>query len=764
MTIEFQESRVKFEKLILDRLSPASIEQGRKDDIEELVMEIEDELMNAISFDSVLKESANSAHFCLPTDDEVMSYDLHGEVLSRFGDDVWYLFGNSGIKRGYHFKANRRVFDAYQTDPLATPLALLEKLLLYSLWPGKDLTQRPYTVSSLTLMHTSIKTLLMWFYEQGYFLSASTDNVPHVSEFTIAMAARSELVRRTSDDSLLFHLEAFLTGVRLWVRFGVKNWCPEWFRPPFTLKDIIDKHLAKDIAKCVASKRNRWEAIDFDSLEPLFSTAQNYLEFYAKDIFWLLQRFELAYDIGKSSNTSTPQPDITSNGRTSNIYKEVLERAYAIDPLNSQPWFEPETSSVARGKDRHGAPYGYQVNLKPVARQLRCLVGAATFILFSFTGMRHWEMKAMKTGALLIDGKDLDETGDVFAQIEAGTSFDLNRTVFKLKPSPSGEQHITPIPKIAAKAYAILVKAFSYSRLTIDPEAGRNQVIDFLFPAKGLKFKWHAGGYGTNSDNPHMTTVTYFLKKFCDAANVDYFFPHQCRKTLATLLINNDPECLEIIRWLLGHNSIMMTYEYIMSLPGIRDEVLQYLRETNAKNLAEFVGDALDGYVAGSAGNRALDAIVENLESWKGQKLEYSIEVLIKAYDHANFSLVRTPAAWCIRFPSRVPHTAPCLPPAIQEAIKNGEMTEAVVPRFEHCVPWECGDAGHSRNDLETARRSHKYASKMAANGSRDTRAHYQRQSDYWEKVTAQLENGRHDITQECLLSCWVNSGLKGAV
>lgn len=767
MNVDFQELSSKFEKVIRDRFTSALIDQDRLDDIAEMAAEIEEELINGLSYDDDSKETTNIKHFRQPSDDEVMSYDLDGNVLSRFGDKCWYRIGKSGVKRGYHFTANRGQDDAYRTDPQASLLASLEKALLYVFWPGKDLTQRPYTAASLDGMHKGIRELLSWFYVRGYFLSSSNDDFPADNKVITAEEVHSELVLRTSDNFLLYHLEAFITGLRLWVRFGVKDWCPEWFRPVFSYKDIINKHLAKDIAKCIARKRNRWEAIDFDSLKSLFFTANNYLGIYAGDLFWLLERFEAAYDLSNVSNASTPQPDITSNGKTSKIYKEVCERSYAFDPQSGYPWFAPEISSASRGMDRDGNPRGHQINVSPVISRLRCLVGAATFVLFSFTGMRHWEMKAMKTGALLIDGKELDEAGDVFAQIDAGTTFDLSRTVFKLKLSPSGEQHMTPIPKIAAKAYAVLVKAFSYSRISVDPEAEGTPVTlisDFLFPSNGLKFKWHSRGYGLPSDNPHMTSVHGFLKRFCDAADVNYFFPHQCRKTLATLLINNDPECLEIIRWLLGHNSIMMTYEYIMSLPGIRDEVLQYLRETNAKNLAEFVADTLTGHVAGAAGNRALDAVVENLESWKGQKLEHTINVIMKTYDDANFSLVRTPAAWCVRFPSRIPHTAPCLPPAIQDAIKNGEATETIVPRFEHCIPWECGDAGHSLSDLATVKRSHRYASTMAANSSGKARAKYQIHADYWEKVAAQLEGGRQDVSGEFLLSQWANCSLKGDV
>lgn len=759
MSIELRGSQLNFIKMCLDQFFDESVNQYQRDVIAEIAEEIEEDLLNDIFNNGGVQKTNNFAPFCLPSDDEVMSYDLDGNVLSCFVHNCWYLRDQYGVLHGFHFTAKCGENDAYRNDPQATSLALLERLQLYAFWPGKDRTQRNYTVISLKKIHLSIRTLLSWFYKRGYFLRSSTDSA-HQQELITAEEVRSELVRRTSEGSNLSRLDLFLVSVRNWMRFRVKIWCPEWFRPTFSFKDVIDKNLAKVIANYKAKTCHRWEAIDFDSLKPLFSTAKSYLELYAKDIFWLLDRVELSYKIFETGKSSNPRPYINSRGWSKDIFETVCERSYSINPQSGHPWFVPVISLRYKGKERHGNSCKVSINLTQITNQVRCLVGAAIFVLFSFTGMRHGEMKAMKTGALLIDGKELDESGDVFAQVDAGTTFDLIRTIYKFKPE--GEQLITPIPKIAARAYAVLVKVYSYSRIPVNPETVGTSVrpiSDFLFPAHGLKFWWQSSGSGCNSGSSQIRSLMVFLKWFCDAADVDYFFPHQCRKTLATLLINEDPECLEVIRWLLGHNSIMMTYEYIMSLPGIRDEVLQYLKETNIKNIAEFVGDTLSGCVAGAAGNRALDAVVENIESWKGQKLEHSIKVLMKSYDSANFALVRTPAAWCVRFPSRIPRTAPCLPPVIQEAIMNGEATEAVVPRFEHCIPWKCGDAGHSRGDLETAKNSYSYARKMVANSSGKACADYQIQADYWKDVAAQLEYGRQDVVGECLLSRWASNG-----
>ena len=85
-------------------------------------------------------------------------------------------------------------------------------------------------------------------------------------------------------------------------------------------------------------------------------------------------------------------------------------------------------------------------------------------------------------------------------------------------------------------------------------------------------------------------------------------------------------------------------------------------------------------------------------------------------------------------------------------------VVDVVVPRFEHCIPWECGDAGHTRDDLSTARRSQRYASKMAASSSGRARAQFQQQAEYWAEVADQLENGRQDVAGEDLLTRWATS------
>lgn len=164
--------------------------------------------------------------------------------------------------------------------------------------------------------------------------------------------------------------------------------------------------------------------------------------------------------------------------------------------------------------------------------------------------------------------------------------------------------------------------------------------------------------------------------------------------------------------------------------------------EEQEELMSEWVNDCYSGHAAGPAGDRG----TENLKHFDGKRIPYSIGVLTKSLREANYMILRTPAAWCMRLPSRVPHTAPCLEPKIQRAIEEGELEVGtdVQVNPEHCQPHLCGDAGHSRSDLNTARRARKWAEKKVAN-SRGTQAKLDADAElkYWTDVEHRLTHGR---------------------
>lgn len=755
MSVEYAEARKKFDSQFqaaiaagLDQLSTADIE-----DMEDMEEEIEEDLLSIDDDSELDADEAGETVAALPTDAEVMSYDRNGEVLSRFGDPTWVLIDKAGRKVPFTFGLNHESRTLDFTDPMSTKLALAEKLLLFTRWPSKNLTVRPLSPGTLRGVHKENKTLLDWMYRKGFFLIDCIDEAIEDRSLVTAQTVRMEIRQMLDSREHYAKIRGVLRAVKTWLLLGAKPYCPDWFKPVFSYGEVVDDQLVKEIATYVAKQKNRWEAIPFDDLEPLFTTAKNYIERYVSDLFWLESKFVEALELRKAAGIKGATATVVNKSITADLYNSILSHSYQINPETKNPWFAP-TILITYNK-RNNPRSGEKVRaiaLTPFKIATEILVGAATFTLFTFTAGRHIELSTLKIDALRIDGKPLDYHGDVFAQVEAGTEFDLTRTLLKMKPDPTGKSHMTPIPKIIAKAFVVLIEVFRHARTKVGKKG-----TCFLFPAGGIIRPWYRGNGGAG-EKKFFHDLGKYLRRFCEEAGVDYHHPHKCRKTLATLLIHEDPGCLDIICWILGHNSLAMTMEYIMALPGISKEVFEFYKAHSAKNILQFVGDTLEGHVAGAAGNRSIDAVLGNVKAWKGKKLASTMEVLLESYKNSNFTIHRTPAAWCIRFPTRVPLSAPCLSSTIQDAIANGEIVDGsmLLPRHEHCIPWKCGDAGHTRDDLDNAKKSLGYAMEKAFNaGSSRERAHYQEQVDYWKSVAHQLEYGRPDIVGLHLLESY---------
>lgn len=351
------------------------------------------------------------------------------------------------------------------------------------------------------------------------------------------------------------------------------------------------------------------------------------------------------------------------------------------------------------------------------------LMGAAVFMLLLWTAMRRNELKMLKADALLIDGKPMDLEKDAMEQVEGGRRFDLRRIVFKTEDNLKGKDYLLPLPKIGAQAFAVLLEFYRNSR-----ERLGNQ---YLLPVGGIYSYFSINGKKMQSSSDpisHYSIYTYFLI-FCSLAGVERQHPHQCRKTLATLMINHDPSSLELIRDLLCHKSVAMTVVYLMSLPGVAEDIQNYMLERQREKIVEYLTDAAEGKLAGAAGNKTLDAVSRNIEAFQGKTLATTVKSLVDVFTkNANFEIIRTPAAWCLRFPSRVPWTAPCLPP-------KSRPGEYIYPNPEKCRPWECKDAGHTTKDLHKIKDVLSWTTKASSESqSCASRAYYEKQMKYWER------------------------------
>ena len=668
--------------------------------------------------------------------DEIMTRNKDGSPLCVFRDNTWFLVDKTGDIVTFRFgqSETRKYLDF--TDPLAAYFLPAQKLFAYSIWPKKNPTEKPLAANTVRRLFSGSNYLFDWLYKQGILRSDDPSIPPSDIGLITAKVLQKQIERLLDEKAPYSEILIFIEAIRRWCSLGRKPFCPDWFQPTFTYREVITLDLADRVGKYYSENRGRWRAIDFDDLQPMLITAKYYLDIYSEDLFWLEDRVADAHTIHLSKGIKKAKRKILNGESTKHLFNQVVERTFAIAPDTGLPWFEVSTSSRLRD---------VYILRQPIYNELGILIGAAVFIILIFTGLRHQEALHLSAFSLEINGKPLDFSGDVIAQVEeAGeNSFDLIRPLFKT--DPYGRDHKTPIPKIAAKAFAVLSKVLAYARKEID--------TDFLFPTGG------AVGIGNRpikvSRTKNRKSITRFLKAFCQAVGVDYQHPHRCRKSLATLIINHDSKSLEVIRYLLGHKSVAMTMEYIMALPGINDELLAHFEEAEFDKITEWIADALEGFVAGPIGDHTLNSIDENIEKWQGHMLPFTIREIIKSMEGSGISIHRTPAVWCIWFDIRVPRDAPCLDLITRSAIAKGKAVEPkdYFPDPEFCVPYECGYAGHSRSNLPIAKRALRYAKEQVTSSrNRVARAHFSKQVLYWENVVCRLENGHSNFVNRGLL------------
>jgi len=725
--MEYQNRKEAFRQLLIENTAE-SVAKLRLAEIDEQADEFEEELLELSQ--SISPMTVKRRRLRLPENDDVISWDLDAKTpLSRFRDQEWF-FRHPGEMLPIRFGMNHQDIGVDLSDPNAAPLRRFQKYMIFYAVPGKNIYSKITKPSSTVRMHNEFLHFMAYLFQNGYLLGS--DGNFKTLETLDVKALRAEIRARMKRDEVgPSALIGFCRSIGKWIILSKGADLPKEFLAPFTEKDFWGGGLSKEIARYKAEKSHSWEAIDFDNLQPMLKAASRYIQLYAHDLLYLERKYFEAHRIkvNNQRKKTTASIEITY-GPTTEIAKELLNYNFAICPETHKPWFELSSNSN-RNKKRNR----YSIAKKPILEQWQNLIGAAIFMLFLWTAMRVNELQMLEADALLIDGEPMDLNRDVTEQVDKGQRFDLRRTVFKTEENLLGEDHILPLPKIGAQAFSILFELFRISRESLNN--------NHLLPAGGLYLHGTSflGPWQTSSDPISKSFIGIYFYNFCYLADVERQHPHKCRKTLATLMINYDPSSLELIRDILCHKSVAMTVVYLMSLPGVAEDILNHIVETQKEKVAELLADGAEGKLAGAAGNRTLDAIAKHPEAFHGTALATTVKTLLEAFtENANFDIILTPAAWCLRFPSKVPWTAPCLPP-------NAIPGEYIYPDPGKCIPFNCKHAGHSTRHLDRIKGALAWAKKAASESRYSTsKAHYEEQIRYWEDVVNQLENGRPDI------------------
>ena len=510
--------------------------------------------------------------------------------------------------------------------------------------------------------------------------------------------------------------------ISLWINVTTLVDLPSELAAPFSANQMWGGGFKEKVYKYIASKNSPWNVIDFDDLLKMFETAKTHMKNCADDILFFGSIYDdLILDETLRNSMGEVLP-LKQSGVTKHLTNKVLERKYAIDQATGEAWIKP---ILVDGR----------VPRLPLREAIESMRDVCIFLLFIWTGMRLKELTTLNAAALTVDGKPLDQNRGALEQVRRGNHFSLTRMVTKTTKNRKGEEKTLPLPRSAAEAFALLVDLCS---------KGRQQTGNpFLLPHGDFGF---ARGVGFDEERavlPISPLMVYlYLRNFCDMAGVKRYHPHRCRKTIATILINHDPKCIELIRDLLCHNDIQMTRKYLMSLPGIAEEARKLYVETQSEALTEILTSAIEGTFAGAAGDRASMAIMDNIEAFKGKRLPKTIAALEETLIRSNFMVVRTPASWCLRFEARVPWNAPCLP--APEKRRTGEID---TPNFDKCDDWQCKYSGYTPSDLNKVKRRRDWASQKASQTSFGaSKAYFENQTAHWNRIVDHLENGRPEI------------------
>jgi len=714
VTMGYQELHEHLRKLVAKEIEGdcTGIEQ---ETFQDLLEEVEDELGIDLAPEGRSRYSVN-----LPTDDTVVSLNPDGTPLSLFGHPRWSFWISNGL-RTVEFG---RVYDDLGLDlssELCKPLVKFHKLLCYFKLPGVDPSNHINSLITSLNVPSSTIHLCSSIKEKGYlygkdneFLGLSTMSVNTL---------RTELFDSIDRDDLA-RVRSLASGINLWLNMSSLANLPPEFSAPFTNKQMWDGELTTKVYRYCASKANSFDAIGFDDLVQMFRTSKKYMKNYVEDVLFLGGIFDQIYaqSAGKPNRGKIP---LFSTGRSENMWTDITTRPFAIDPDTGNAWFKPSIGTDSKKR----------IVKSNLWDAINVMESVCIFLLFIWGAMRRSEIITLKVTSLTIDGKPLNQNLSALEQVKLGNNFTLSRVVTKTNKNRKGKEMSAPLPRSGAEAFALLVDLYRKGRM----ETG-NQ---YLLPHGNLGYAL-GKGYKDHLKTNHVcgSNIYLYFIEFCTLAGVKHYHPHRCRKTMPTILINHDPKCIELIKDLLGHEDIQMTRKYLMSLPGIAEETRKIYVKAQSDALTDILTSAIEGKFAGAAGDRASMAIRDNIDAFKGMRMTVTIASLIDTLIESNFTVVRTPVSWCMRFQGRIPWEAPCLPP-----LEKRPIGEIPVPNFDKCDDRLCKFSGYTPGHLNGVRQRKAWAEKMGSKPSfGGSKAYYDSMATHWGRIIDQLENGRPDI------------------
>lgn len=565
---------------------------------------------------------------------------------SRFGDGLWDFTSFPHISR----KQSRVNWDYVNYHGFNLHVQkhrnwlLISKALAFYRIPHFSVSNFVRSYGSLSSARTRITRLLQLFFDQNLYLGSPGDPI-HLTMDDLSVDA----VRKFIDDQPSIGVRWELASIiYFWQKLSAGKLLPE----QFTIQQaFVNKAYVSQCRKAYDAVSEPFLPIPLDDYAAIVEHCVSVVELFGADILWLYQTYfpsivgGYEYPERLSSRNTGVSPSSMKGIHAFEDYCPYSEDGVA--------WWALKVIYAEDGKRKaRTAPWGY-LKLPVITQYVASLIDACCVTILATTAMRRSEVVGLRSGCL--------ERGPDGAW--------LHYTVFKTSSASQGIKKRIPIPDVTARAIELLE--------AIGVEARAYGKTDRLFVTV---YRSHFGA-ATHEAFPGRAVDRVVEACGCSAT----VHPHRFRKTLAMYLLYQDPKNIEIIRQLFSHKSLKMTLRYVMSLPGVNDEIKSIIVEQNVDVLVEVLDAAIRGKIGGEAGKR-LRAAAADPTGLAATLHDGGKEVLVQyvdsMLDQGLKILHRTSLGVCMKTPGYT-EPAPC------DGKYEGAV-EKLHPNLFACEPFGC--------------------------------------------------------------------------
>lgn len=556
---------------------------------------------------------------------------------SSFGDLTWDFCvypsaGNRPIRINFGYKRKEGI-DLSQ--PSYEKLLLLVQALLFYRIPHVNPAGRVRSYSSLLSDHHKIFRIAAFCVHCGVYDEFSGFSVNSVSSFTV-----ERYIADLESDGKRWE---FCYMLRYWHEISRQGMLPSELS---LMEDLVTAEQVSSYRSQYDSQSSPYVPLPLDDYAAIFNHCALMVESYAEDCLWLYQTYKHVLVGALDYPDRLPRSD--ASYLTNDELGVAAFRAYSPTTTAGSPWWP--LSVLKKVSEEQSGEYIRNVD---IVKTIVSLIDACSLLILCVTGMRRSELISLKA--------------DCLSEDKQGSW--LSYYVFKTSVASQGDLKRIPIPSVAAKAIRILI--------TLGHESREYGGHDYLFS------KFWRTHFGKQAS---IAALEHSCRRVAAAVGIDQnLHAHRFRKSLAMYIIHQDPRNIEVIRKLFSHASLRMTLKYILSLPGVNEEVKRVIVEENSEILSVVLRAVLEERIGGIGGRRILRTAEQSpilkakLQNEGKESLSQYVASLL---DEGVKLLHRTSMAICLKTVGLTSFT-PCDP-------KNGVHEAKLHPNIFACDPFNC--------------------------------------------------------------------------